>query len=357
VIHVAGTNGKGSTIAMLRAIYQAQGYKVHVITSPHLYDITERLILDNTQITQNSLWNALKEHESLAKKHGLSWYEILIGVFFVLASKIPADVMLLEVGLGGEFDATNVINTPALCLITPISLDHHGFLGSDLKNIAKAKAGIIKQGCPCLSAPQTPDVRTVLEETAQQNGSWFQCISLNHKTAPQPNLLGEHQRDNAQLVIEASSLLQERLPVTKEAIERGLQNIIWPGRLEFLKQIEGINLWYDVAHNPASAQAVHDFFIKRPGRKCLLFALSKSKDAKETLKPLVETFENLIFFTPKDADSYYSAGALADISRKLGRESEVSKNLKAALKKAISLKPSDILVAGSHYFSAELRDL
>ncbi|HBN22955.1 MAG TPA: hypothetical protein DD412_06940 [Holosporales bacterium] len=355
VIHVAGTNGKGSTIAMLRAIYQAQGYKVHVITSPHLYDITERLVLANVQITQETLWNTLKEHEVLAKKHHLSWYELLIGVFFILASRIPADVMLLEVGLGGEFDATNVIDAPALSLITPISLDHHDFLGHDLKDIAKAKAGIIKESCPCLSAPQPPLVNTVLKETVQKLNCSFHCVSLDKKSTPQPNLLGEHQRENSQLALKAVALLQDKLPVTKKNSEHGLKNIIWPGRLEFLKQKEGVNLWFDVAHNPASAQAVHDFFTKRPGKKCLLFALLKSKDAKETLKPLVKAFENLMFFTPKDIDNYHSPRELSCMAQDLGIKSDINITLNEALQTALSLSPSDILIAGSHYFSDELR--
>jgi len=356
-VHVAGTNGKGSTVAMLRAVYQAQGYKVHVVTSPHLYDITERLVLSNNQVTRKALWNALKEHESLAQKHNLSWYELLIGVSFILASQTPADVMLLEVGLGGEFDATNVIDTPALSLITPISSDHHDFLGNDLETIAQAKAGIIKKGCLCLSSPQIPVVKTVLEKTARKLNSPFYCVSLDKKTAAKPNLLGDHQRDNAQLVLKAVSLLQNKLPVDHEAVENGLQNIVWPGRLERLNQKEGVNLWFDVAHNPASAQAVHDFFIRRSGEKCLLFALLKSKDAKETLKPLVQSFKTLIFFTPKVADGYHSAAVLADISQELGKESNVDMSLKDALKKALLLNPSDILIAGSHYFSAELKDL
>lgn len=357
VIHVAGTNGKGSTIAMLRAIYQAQGYKVHVITSPHLYDITERLVLANNKITQEDLWIAMKDHEALAQKYHLSWYEFLIGVSFTLAAKTPADIMLLEVGLGGEFDATNVIDAPALSLITPISLDHHDFLGHDLKDIAKAKAGIIKARCPCLSAPQRPAVKEVLEKTAQKLNTSLSHVSLDKKSSFHPNLLGEHQKENAQLALKAVTLLQEALPVTQGNREAGLKNINWPGRLEFLKKKEGANLWFDVAHNPASAQAVHDFFIQRSGEKCLLFALSKSKDAKETLKPLVKSFDTLFFFTPDEADAYYPAETLGEISQDLGMKSHINMTLKGALKKALRLNPHDVLIAGSHYFSQELCSL
>lgn len=355
VIHVAGTNGKGSTIAMLRAIYQAQGYKVHVITSPHLDNTTERLVLANEQITQETLWNALKDHEDLAQKHHLSWYEVLIGVFFILSSKTPADIMLLEVGLGGEFDATNVIDPPVLSLITPISLDHYDFLGRDLKGIAKAKAGIIKEDCPCLSAPQRPVVKEVLQSTAQKRNSPFYYVTLDKNSTLQPNLLGDHQRENAQLALKAVALLQDKLPVDQENREYGLQHIRWPGRLDFLKQKEGASIWLDVAHNPASAQAVHDFFIQRSGGKCLLFALLKSKDAKETLKPLVKSFAHLFFFTPKEADGYHSPEILSEIAQDLGKKSTINLSLNEAIEKALNLNTSDILIAGSHYFSTELQ--
>ncbi len=363
-IHVAGTNGKGSTIAMLRAIYRAQGYKVHVMTSPHLYDITERLVLSNEQITQKQLWEALKAHKNLAKKHQLSWYEFLVGVSFVLASKTPADLMLLEVGLGGEFDATNVIETPILSLITPISLDHYDFLGKDLKGIAKAKAGIIKTNCPCLSAQQVPEVEAVLRETAQHIKAPLHFVSLSKKMVYKLNLPGKHQEDNAQLALEAVSLLQTILPVDHKAIEAGLQAIHWPGRLEYLGKMKGASLWFDVAHNPASAQAVYDFFIKRPGRKCLIFALLKSKDAPETVRPLVKGFDHLIFFSPKDSPRYHPPEDLVEIVESLeGKAHNLTTfslttfgltTFESALDKALELEPKDLLIAGSHYFSGEL---
>ncbi len=299
-IHVAGTNGKGSTVAMLRAIYEAQGYKVHTITSPHLYCITERLVLASKTVSQETLWTTIKRHEKQAQAHQLSWYELMIGTSLSLCAQVRADVLLLEVGLGGEFDATNVIAAPVLSIITPISLDHSDFLGNNLKDIAQAKAGIIKKDCPVLSALQEPEVEKVLRDISHSHNSLFIRASLD-KNIPKPNLPGDHQQENASLVIEAIELLKNQLPVTKAALQKGLQNIKWPGRLEKLGKIGRSRLWFDVAHNPAAAKTVQYFFRSYPGPKTLILALLKSKDARETLKPLIDCFDSLFFFKPCEA--------------------------------------------------------
>lgn len=355
-IHVAGTNGKGSTIAMLRAIYETQGYKVHTITSPHLHCITERFVLASQTITKDALWSEIERYEQRARTYHLSWYELMIGISLNLCAQTPADVLLLEVGLGGEFDATNVIEAPILSMITPISLDHYDFLGDNLKNIAKAKAGIIKENCPVLSATQDVDVANLLKEVAYNHHSPFKIASVD-KTIPQPNLPGEHQKENARLVIEAIEFLKDQLPVTKSSIEKGLQMIKWPGRLEELGKIGKSRLWFDVGHNPAATQAVQRFFSTHPGPKTLLFALLKSKEARETLKPLMSCFDSIVFFEPCEAERYHSSKLLQEIAQDLGSSSILAQDLQSALKMAIKDNSTEILIAGSHYISLEIREI
>lgn len=357
IIHVAGTNGKGSSVAMLRAIYQAQGYGVHVMTSPHLHRVTERLILVGKEVSPQVLWDAFERHHGLAKVHNLSWYELMIAVSFELCVQTPGHVLLLEVGLGGEFDGTNVIEAPALSMITPISLDHEEFLGSDIENVARAKSGIMKAGCPCLSSLQEPAVERVLRQVARDVDAPFEVVSMSLDQVPRPNLEGGHQHENARLVVQAIEQLQPVLPVGANAILKGLQAVTWRGRLEKIGFYKGAQIWFDVAHNPASAQVVGDFCSKLVGRKILLFALGKSKDAKKTLTPLMTAFDEVIFFAPPDKERYHTPQDLAILANDLGAQPHLTQDFSSALSLAGSLRGSHILIAGSHYLAEVIENL
>jgi len=373
-IHLAGTNGKGSTSALLRAILEAAGYRVHAYTSPHLVCMTERLVLAGEEITQSSLTELIEQFWDQAKACDLTWFEVITGVAFHAFASVPADVVLLETGLGGQYDATNVISDPRITVLTPISHDHHRFLGHSLGEIAQAKAGILKSGAVCVSASQPKEVLTVIKERVQQLGiplslqgqDWdittnqdddvlFQYQNEQH-SLPKPNLLGPHQVQNAGTALAVLKAISEIFPVSEAAIKKGLGTVKWPGRLERIGETkDGAKVWYDVAHNPAATQAVQAFFKGRPGKKVLIFALLKSKDLETTLRPFLEGFDQLIFFSPQDPHRYHDPEAAQAIVHKNGGTCLLSPSLLQAFD--LIHDASDILIAGSHYFAHELQEL
>ena len=280
VIHVAGTNGKGSTIATLAAIYKSAGYSVHIYTSPHLVNFTERIVISGSEISENYLEQILFECENANKGENITFFEITTAAAILAFSRHPADLLLLEVGLGGRFDATNIIKSPLLSIITPISMDHQDFLGETIGEIAFEKAGILKTSVPAIIGPQTREALNVIKNRARDFGSpisvfgedWKitrQDNELNFEIASrsniytQPSLLGDHQLENTGCALAAAILLKEQFPVTEEELNMGLSNIKWPARLQKLTEgrlvdmlAEDIELWVDGGHNPGAAKAI-----------------------------------------------------------------------------------------------------
>lgn len=359
VIHVAGTNGKGSTIAILRSLLEAGGYRVHTLTSPHLISLNERVVLAGKPIDLKQLQDALETHEPLAHAHRLTWFEHLICVSLWLCAQVPADVVLLEVGLGGEFDATNVIEHPALCVLTPISIDHSEVLGSDIRGITAIKAGILKSRCPALSAPQDPAVMKVLNYKANALGTPLTCCPPPHIVFPL-SLAGPHQQQNAQLALTALEILKDLFPLSEEAITQGLKTTQWKGRLEKLGTHKGCTFWYDVAHNPGSAEVLADFFQQSPGSKTLIMALGTLKDAHETLRPLLPVFQQIVFFTPQSASPFHDPDHLKEVALKMGFHSQIAPSLVQAVQQIpphITATITDCVIAGSHYIAREVSEL
>lgn len=359
---------------MLRSIFEASGYQVHRYTSPHLLSIKERILLAGHPIEEKELWTALDSFRILGKKYDLSWFEFLTGIAFKFFSEIPADILLLETGLGGEFDATNVVPAPLACLLTPISYDHRDFLGPTLTEITHAKGGILKPGTLCLSTQQPPETIAILKEKTHslevpffvEGTDWSICqvkeqgmefIWQKQKAAslPVPNLKGLHQIQNAGLVLATVELLKGKLPLTKGALEKGLCSIEWPGRLQLLWENPTFKIWFDVAHNQESAQALSNFFNKEVGEKFLVFALLKSKEIEETLRPLVNTFNHFFFFAPPEKERWHSAQTLANFVSSKAKKYTILPSLrkiKAILDSSLSL-PQHLVIAGSHYFGQE----
>jgi len=308
VIHVAGTNGKGSTCANLRAMAEAAGLRVHVMTSPHLIDVTERFRIAGSLVSEDELVAVLEEIEQINDGAPITVFEVLTAAGFVLFARHPADLVVLEVGLGGRFDATNVVVRPAACAISRISMDHEAFLGPDLVTIAGEKAGIIKAGVPVVTVDQAPAARTVIAAVAEDLGAplflqgrdWSivaQGDGLQFRDArgvldlPGPGLPGAHQIENAGLAIAA--LRASGVTVPEHAF-RGIADTRWPARLQRLDGAlaamlpPGWELWLDGGHNPDAGQALARAIAAWDGSPVhIVVGMKQTKDAAGFVRPLL----------------------------------------------------------------------
>ena len=307
VIHVAGTNGKGSTTAFLRAIAEASGRRAHVYTSPHLVRLNERFRVAGELVSDETLAATLAEIEAVNAGAEITVFEVLTAASFVLFARHPAEICLLEVGLGGRYDATNVIPTPAASAITSISIDHQDFLGDTLAQIAGEKAGIIKPGAPAITGRQAPEAAAVLEAAAMECGTSLHVLGRDfHAEAqgegmcftdsqgtlilPAPGLIGAHQVENAAIAIAA--LRQSGLDVP-DAAYGGIAHAEWPARMQRLHHLAaelpaGWELWLDGGHNPGAGLVLAEQARRWADRPLhLVVGMKQSKDAAEFLRPLL----------------------------------------------------------------------
>ena len=327
-IHVAGTNGKGSIIATLRSILEAQGYKVHAYTSPHLCAFNERIYLAGKHIDDAALENLIDRALDLNKGKDCTFFEITTAIAFEAFSSTPADILLLETGLGGRLDCTNVIEAPIATIISAIGHDHMEFLGDNLRIIAGEKAGIMKRGVPCVISAQSEQaigegVMNVFKTKARETHStlyragseWVSEAESDRlhfvgkfvewsvdKMLPLPNLLGEHQIENCGAALEALEVIASRLPVSNAAIEQGLQSIDWPARLQNITQnFRSIlppdwKLWLDGGHNESAGIVLSrhvDQWSRHDGKNThLIVGMMNHKDPAAfiaALKPMVKS--------------------------------------------------------------------
>jgi len=305
VIHVAGTNGKGSTVAFLRAMLEAAGQRVHVYTSPHLVRFNERIRLAGTLVTDEQLIGAFEACETANAGGSITAFEMTTAAAFLLYSQIDADILLLEVGLGGRLDATNVIDAPLATVITPVSLDHPEFLGTDLGGIAFEKAGIIKRKRPVIVANQSALTTSVIERQAaklgapiliggqdfsgrEEHGRFVFEDESGLLDLPKPRLPGRHQISNAAAAI--ATLRKIDPDFSAQAIEKGLENADWPGRLQrlshgLLKQHapKDAELWLDGGHNADGgrvlSEALADMEEQHPKPLVLICGMLSTKDS------------------------------------------------------------------------------
>ena len=381
VIHVAGTNGKGSVIAMLGAMAAAQGLRAHVHTSPHLHRLNERYVLGGAgPMDEAVLADVLEEVEAANAGAPATQYELLTAAMFLAFARFPADLALIEVGLGGAFDATNVLQDPALCLITPIAHDHADYLGNDLADIARAKAGIIKPGTPVISARQEDAARAVLERAAHRAhaplsfaGEDFQARRevgrLVYETErllldlPVPRLGGGHQLANAGLAIAAALALGW----TRGAIAAGLERVRWPGRLEVLcrgrlaqKAAEsGAQIIVDGAHNPHAAQALaaslRAMQARDPRPLVLVAGLQHGKDAAGFFAAFSDLDAHVLCVPVAGAPQPMDIKALQAAARGAGLSARTAATVQDALATALRThKGQRIVVCGSLYLAASV---
>ncbi len=370
-IHVAGTNGKGSTCAMLESIYRAAGLRVGLFTSPHLVSFRERIQVNRQLIPEDELVRLVEEIQPLLQQFPADNHLTLFEVVTVMALKFFAeqkcDLVIWETGLGGRLDATNIV-TPLASVITNITFDHQQWLGDTLEKIAAEKAGIIKLGIPVVTATDAPEALAVIAKIAEEknaplvnvaadgNPSLTQFAALCRGTAMLP-LLGEHQKFNAALALATVQVLQRQIPVSVQMIQAGLENVHWPGRLQLVER-DGQKILLDGAHNVAGAKALRaalekHFPIIRP---VIIFGALGDKQWLEicrTLAPLAAK----IFTMPVASTRTAKADELAAAFRSVNPAAEVlaCKNLVEAL--IASKDEAFIVVTGSLYLVGEALEL
>jgi dihydrofolate synthase / folylpolyglutamate synthase len=384
VIHVAGTNGKGSTVAFLRAILEAAGLRVHVFTSPYLVRLNECVRLAGTLVSADDLRDALLECERVNGGEPLTQFEIKTAAAFLLFAKIPADVLLLEVGLGGRLDSTNVVDAPLASVITPVGIDHIEFLGDTLMQIAGEKAGIIKRGAPVISAEQLPEARAVIEQRAKQMRSplhmagqdWH--VNMEHGRLvyqderglldlAAPRLFGRHQFDNAGLAI-ATLRAQDLFSIDAAAFERGVTGAEWPARMQRLTSGKLVDqaprnaeLWLDGGHNVdggrVAAAALGDLEERVSRPLVVITGMMGNKDAKGFLANFAGLTRHVIAVPIPDMENAMPPDVLADAARALDMRAETAADVRAALQSLTRLAyeiPPRILIAGSLYLAGHV---
>ena len=373
VAHIAGTNGKGSTLAVLRAMAEQAGQSVHVYTSPHLVRFAERIRVAGHLIDEADLVSLLCECEEKNQGRPITFFEVTTAAAFLAFSRRPADLCLLETGLGGRFDATNVVACPAVTLLSSISLDHQTYLGDTLAAISFEKAGILKPGVPCVSARQAPEVLEVIERRAAQlsaplfveghhwtlAGAEFSFAGRRLTLEP-PSLPGPHQRHNAGLAAAAACLL--KLP--DAAIAAGPAKAEWPARLQRLGRgplvdqlPRGWELWLDGGHNPGAGWALagHAAAAWDDRPLYLLVGMLDTKDSQGFLEPLLSRAQHLAVVAIPDEPHAVAADDLAEIARNLGFRATAANDAAAAVTALAGQPgPARILICGSLYLAGTI---
>ena len=360
-IHVAGTNGKGSTCAYLRAMAEAAGLSVHVYTSPHLVRFNERIRLAGTLIEDDALIGWLERVHDALDGREITRFEATTATAILAFSEVPADLLILEVGLGGRFDATNVINTPALSVITPVDFDHKQFLGSDLAFIAGEKAGIIKSGRPVVSAIQARVCGDVIKAQAAEVNAPLTPLTIEdiEKVPERVALPGTHQRYNAALAGLAMRTL-DAPKIGERAIWQGALNADWPARMQRLAEGPvtrlggGADVWLDGGHNPHAATAIAELLREMGGRTVMVTGMLASKDHGGFFHPFQGVVEAV--HTLPNAPGHASAVPieLAETAKRFLPESSAHESLEAAMTAAAARNPDRILIGGSLYLAGEV---
>lgn len=375
VIHVAGTNGKGSTVALIRAIAEAAGLRVHAYTSPHLVRFNERIRLAGRLIDDATL-NAILDRVEAAGGEA-TVFESTTAAAFVAMAETPADLAIIEVGLGGSLDATNVIDRPLLSVITPVDLDHAEFLGTDLAGIAREKAGVLKPGAPAVIARQSEAAMRAIEDAAAQVHARLAVMGVDFDAwaerggvafqdgerfldLPASALVGAHQIDNAGVAIAAA--LELDLP--EAAIAQGLQAVRWPARLQrltagpYAEAARGADaeLWLDGGHNPHAARALAAFLAERQARAprplALICGMLGNKDAGGFFDALKGS--GAAVFTVGFDGAAAEPQALAAVARGHGLAATPAGSAAEALDMALRLGAGRVVICGSLYLGGEV---
>ncbi len=378
VIHVAGTNGKGSTVALMRAIAEDAGLSVHVTTSPHLVSLTERFRIAGRLVDEPTLIGVLERIEAVDTPPTVTVFEAMIGAAFLLFAGYPADLALVEVGLGGRYDATNLIPRPRVAAITSISLDHQAFLGHEIEAIAAEKAGIIKPGVPAVTGRQRPSVLAILDGEAEragttlwardrdylieeagagENGRLAYQDPLGRLDLPRPALVGLHQVDNTGIAVAA--LRRAALPISPAHFD-AVARVDWPARLQLLTGAlarslpDGFALWLDGGHNEGAAEAlavfIERFWTDRPLH--LVVGMKETKDVEAFLAPL--TARSASLWAVREPDQHLALPVERIIEASAGHARSGPDVAGALRQLARTEPPGRVLICGSLYLAGEV---
>jgi dihydrofolate synthase/folylpolyglutamate synthase len=379
VVHVAGTKGKGSTVATMRACLEAAGYRVHAYISPHLVWFHERIRLAGRLIEEERLIALLEECERANRDAPITFFEITTAAAFLAFVRTPADIVLLEVGLGGRLDATNVVRRPAVTAITPVSLDHQAFLGDTVGAIAGEKAGILKPEVTAVIAPQSSEAAAVIEARAaavsaplyrarhewrcEASGAGMRyegerwCLDL-----PLPSLIGAHQVVNAGTAIACLERLSE-FTIPTEAIADGLRHIDWPARLQLLRYgplVDAVppdwELWLDGGHNPLAGEVLGDVTAGWRDRPLyLVVGMMNTKDAAGFIAPLANHAGALWAVTIPGEKNALPAEAIATAAASVGLRAQTADSVLAAIRDIpVHDGNGRVLICGSLYFAGKV---
>ncbi|GAB4386995.1 bifunctional folylpolyglutamate synthase/dihydrofolate synthase [Albidovulum sp.] len=375
VIHIAGTNGKGSTQAMIRAGLEAMGKAVHAYTSPHLARFHERIRLAGELISEPQLTEILAECEAANGDIPITYFEITTCAALLAFARCPADYTLLEVGLGGRLDATNVVARPRLTILTPISLDHQQYLGETLPEIAGEKAGILKRGVPCIVGPQAAAAMAVIEARAAELGAPLLAAGRHWQAfeergrlifqdetglldLPLPNLPGPHQIDNGGAALAAL----RHLGADAAACEAAVTRADWPARMQRLRHgplVEAAGdceLWLDGGHNPAGGEAVAATLARMPRKPThLVLGMLNTKDIAGYLRPVAAVAASLTAVSIPGESNTLSAEQTRDAARRAGIEAATAESVGAAVRRIAAAAPgARILICGSLYLAGHV---
>ena len=377
VIHIAGTNGKGSTQAMVRAGLEAAGHKVHAYTSPHLARFHERIRLAGTLISEADLTALLDECYAKNGADDITYFEITTCAALLAFARTPADFTLLEVGLGGRLDATNVIDRPELTIITPVSMDHEAFLGTTIAAIAGEKAGIIKRGVPCIIGPQSESGLDVMEARAAQCGAPVLAYGQHWHSGPErdgmiyqdelglldlplPILPGLHQIQNAGIALAAL----RHLGCDEAACTAGLTQAVWPARMQRLRigplanlaNASGAELWLDGGHNPAAGAALALVLRSLPKRPThMICGMLNTKDVDGYLAPLAEVAISLTGVSIPGEANTLPADQTAQAAQHVGLAGRAADTVTEALQAILADDPhARVLICGSLYLAGAI---
>jgi dihydrofolate synthase/folylpolyglutamate synthase len=379
VVHVAGTKGKGSTLATMRACLEAAGYRVHAYISPHLVRFHERIRLAGQLVDEEALIALLEECERANRDAPITFFEITTAAAFLAFARRPADIVLLEVGLGGRLDATNVVRRPAVTAIAPVSLDHQAFLGDTVAAIAGEKAGILKPGVTAVIAPQSSEAAAVIETRA--GAVWAPLYRAQHEwrcevsgegmryegerwrlDLPLPSLIGAHQVVNAGTAVACLERLSG-FDIPAEAIADGLRNIDWPARLQLLRHgplvdavPPGWELWLDGGHNPAAGEVLGDVAAGWHDRPLhLVVGMMNTKDAAGFIAPLAKHARALWAVTVRGEKNALPAEAIASAAVSVGLRAQTADSVLGAIRDMpVHDGNGRVLICGSLYFAGRV---
>ena len=385
VIHVAGTNGKGSATSLIGEIFRQAGYKTHIYTSPHLHDCNERIVLSGEKISDNFLFEIMEETRIAADQTPLTFMESFTIGAFLAFSKMPADVVVIECGMGGRIDATNIIEEKLATVIMPISFDHVEYLGNSIERIALEKAMIIRPQTPLIVASQPKKAREIIEILARdqnvetyfydedfeillddESGKFdFKFRDQILENLPKPALLGSHQYINFATAVAAIFATKDKFQISQNHIRQAISTVYWPSRLEKVKnnlnkllKNSASEIWIDGAHNEAGAFAVGRFLSEQEDKKTFVICgFSRGKCKKEFL----EKFKNIseVIAVRVDGEPYpESSEIISELGSSIGMKIYASNDLPDAISyaaKSIDYQPCRIVICGSLHLARDIK--